>query len=307
MLGLRKSQTEATPEVALTVPFPTFVRLALLIIATIILLAALHRAAHAVLLIFIAFFLTLALNAPVYWLSEQLPGKRRGSRSLATTLSFLLIIVLLGAFLASIVPPLVRQTDNLVKAAPQLVQDLRGQNSEVGRVIRRYHLEKQVNTFSTQLGARLQNAGGAAFSTVQRIGSSFFSLVTILVLTFMMLVEGPRWLAFRTRHQYRTSIMVWPIVWLRDMYRVIKGFVNGQVTTGRAGLGLDRAGRCCSCMSAIRRHLVVVIFVCGLDSSARPHHWRGDRNATVALFHSTSAAVIILIYYLALSTDRELT
>jgi predicted PurR-regulated permease PerM len=295
MLGLRKSEAEATPEVALTISFPTFFRLALLVILTIILLGALHKASHALLLIFVAFFLTLALNGPVYWLSKQLPGKRRGSRSLATSLSFLLIIVLLGAFLASIVPPLVHQTENLVKAAPQLVQNLRNQNSGVGKLIRRYHLEKQVNNFSGQLGERLKNVGGEAFSTVQRVGSSFFSLLTILVLTFMMLVEGPRWLNFLhdvvpdKHHDLADRLM-------HDMYRVIKGFVNGQVTLAALASLLIMP-------AVLILHigypaaLMVVIFICGLIPLVG--HTIGAIIVTlVALFHSTSAALIILAYYI---------
>jgi len=295
MLGLRKSTDEATPEVALTVSFPTFVRLVLLIIVTIILLAALHRAAHAILLIFIAFFLTLALNAPVYWLSKQLPGKRRGSRSLATTLSFLIVIVLLGAFIAGIAPPLTRQTEKLVNAAPHLVQNLRDQNGAAGKFIRRYHLEKQVDTFSGQLADRLKNAGGAAFSTAQRIGSSFFALLAILVLTFMMLVEGPRWLRFirdvipDKHHQVADRLA-------HDMYRVIKGFVNGQVTLAALASVLIMPAVLLLHIS-YPAALVVVIFVCGLIPLVG--HTIGAIIVTlVALFHSTSAAVIILIYYI---------
>jgi predicted PurR-regulated permease PerM len=294
MLNFRKSD-KAPQEIALTVSFETFARLAFLVVATVILLGALHKASHALLLIFIAFFLTLALNGPVYWLSNRLPGKQRGSRSIATTLSFLVVIVLLGGFIASIAPPLVKQTENLVNAAPNLVQNLRGQNSEAGKVIRRYHLEKQVNTFSSQLSSRLKNAGGAAFSTAQRIGSSFFSLLTILVLTFMMLVEGPRWLKFvrelipDKHHRVADRLSI-------DMYRVIKGFVNGQVTLAALASVLIMP-------AVLILHvgypaaLIVVIFICGLIPLVG-HTIGAIIVTTVALFHSTSAAVIILIYYI---------
>lgn len=70
MSFFKKNSPEDSPEIALTVRTETFFRLAFLIVATIILLAALHKAAHALLLIFTAFFLTLALNGPVYWLSR---------------------------------------------------------------------------------------------------------------------------------------------------------------------------------------------------------------------------------------------
>ena len=294
MLQIRKSK-EAKPEVAVTISSQTLVRLILLVIASIILLNAAHKASHALLLIFTAFFLTLALNSPVYWLGKHLPGKRRGSRPIATSLSFLVVVVLLGGFIAGTAPPLVRQTENLVNAAPNLVQDLRSQNSSAGRLIRRYHLEKQVDTLSSQLSSRLKNAGGAAFSTVQRVGSSFFSLLTILVLTFMMLVEGPRWLGFLRdlipdKHQDVADRIA------NDMYRVIKGFVNGQVTLAALASVLIMP-------AVLLLHigypaaLIVIIFICGLIPLVG-HTIGAIIVTTVALFHSTSAAAIILAYYI---------
>src|SRR5580704_7411052 len=93
--------------VEVTVSNRTVIRILVLVIFWFLALAALHKAAHALLLIFTGFFLALALNAPVHWLSLQLPGKRRGNRTLATGISFLVVILLLVGFLASILPPLV--------------------------------------------------------------------------------------------------------------------------------------------------------------------------------------------------------
>jgi predicted PurR-regulated permease PerM len=288
-------KSEPVPEVALTVSFETFVRVVIFVILTIALLTALKRAEHALLLIFTAFFLALALNAPVYWLSRQLPGKRRGNRALATSLSFLIVIIMLGGFIASIAPPLVSQTENFVGAAPNLVRNFRGQDSETGRIIRKYHLEKQVTDVSNQLSSRLKHAGGSAFSTLKRIGSSVFSILTILVLTFMMLVEGPRWLAFMRevvpdKHHAMADRLV------RDMYRVIKGFVNGQVTLAALASVLIVP-------AVLILHigypaaLLVIIFICGLIPMVG-HTIGAIIITTVALFHSTSAAVIILAYYI---------
>lgn len=293
MFSLRKAGK--TPEVAVTITNETFVRLALLTVGTIILLLFARKASHALLLIFTAFFLALALNGPVHWLSRRLPGKRRGSRSLATSLSFLVVILLLGGFIASIVPPLVRQTDSFINAAPQLVSEFRDQNSPAGRLIRKYHLEKQVDTFSGQLSDRLKNAGGTAFSTLKRIGDSVFSLLTILVLTFMMLVEGPRWLGFMRdvvpdKHHGLADRLA------REMYGVIKGFVNGQVTLAALAAALIMP-------AVLLLHIgypvaiMVIIFICGLIPMVG--HTIGAVIVTlVALFHSTSAAFFILAYYI---------
>src|SRR5262249_1964144 len=152
-------------EVAVTITNETFARLAVLTVLTIVLLLAAQKASHALLLIFTAFFLALALNAPVHWIGSHLPGKSRGSRALATSLSFFIVVLLLGGFIASLAPPLVRQTENFVSVAPSLVDDFRDQNSPAGRFIREHHLEKQVNTVSQQLSERLKHSGGTAFST----------------------------------------------------------------------------------------------------------------------------------------------
>lgn len=282
-------------ELPITISNHTFIRLALMTVATVILLAAVRKASHAILLIFCALFLTLALNAPVHWLSKQLPGKRRGNRTLATTLSFLIVIILLGAFLASIVPPLVHQTENFLHQAPRLVRDLHSQNSAVGRLIRHYHLENQVNKLSQQLSARLEHIGGTAFSTLQKIGTSIFSIVTILVLTFMMLIEGPRWLKFifnlipEPRRPLARQLA-------DDMYAVIRGFVNGQVTLAAIASALIVPALFILHIS-YPVALMVVIFICGLIPLVG--HTIGAIIVTaVALFHSTTSTIIILAYYI---------
>jgi predicted PurR-regulated permease PerM len=290
-----RKKGEALPRVEVTISAQTYIRVVIMVVGTIIVLTALHKAAHAVLLIFSAFFLALVLNSPVYWLSQHLPGKRRGNRTLATTLSFLIVVLLLGIFIASMLPPLIRQTENFIHVAPHLVQQLRNENGPAGKIISRYHLQNVINDFSNQLSEHLQNIGGTAFSTAQHIGSSIFSLFAILALTFMMLVEGPRWLAF-TRDLIPDNRQTLADRLASDMYRVIKGFVNGQVTLA--------ALAACLILPAVLilgvgypAAILVVIFVCGLIPMIG--HTIGAIIVTlVALFHSTSSAVIILAYYI---------
>jgi len=293
MLKLRKY--EDSPEVAVTVTNETFIRLALLTIGLILLFLAARKAEHALILVFVAFFLSIALNAPVHWLSRKLPGKRKGNRALATTLSFLIVILLLGGFIAIIVPPLIHQTDRLVNAAPHEVKNLRSQDSAVGKFIRQHNLEKQVNTISTQLSDRLKNIGGTAFSTAKHVGESIFSVLTILVLTFMMLVEGPRWIGFfkeilpDKHHKVAERLG-------RDMYKVVRGYVNGQVILAAiASVAIMPAVLLLHISFAAG--LMVVIFVCGLIPLVG-HSIGAAIVSTVALFHSPEAAIIILLYYI---------
>lgn len=288
-------KTHTAPEVPVTVSVKTFAKLIVMVVVTIVLLLAIRRASHALLLIFASVFLALALNAPVNWVSQNLPGKRRGSRALATSLSFFIVIALLGGFVASIVPPLVKQTESFIKAAPHIVSDFKKSDSGVGRVVQHYKLQNQVNTVSNQLSDRFRHLGGTAFATFQKVGSSIFALLTILVLTFMMLVEGPTIITFGRellpkRHRKmadRLSI---------DMYRVVQGFVNGQVTLAAIAAVLIFPALLLLHIS-YPVALLVVIFVCGLIPLVG--HTIGAIIVTlVALSQSLSAAVIILAYYI---------
>lgn len=293
MLKMFKKKPNEPLEV--TIATGTVVRVVLIVVAAVVLFAALKQASHALILIFTAFFLSLALNAPVQWIARHMPGRLRGKRSVGTAVSFLVVIVLLGAFLASIVPPLIRQTQSFIDAAPQLIQDTRNGSGPIGSIVHRYHLENQVDTFSSQLGDRLRGFGGAALTSVGKIGSSVFSILTILVLTFMMLIEGPRILVFfreliPDHHQRHTDRLA------LDMYKVVKGFINGQVTLAALAAVLIVPALFILGIS-YPIALMVVIFVCGLIPLVG--HTIGAIIVTlVALATSPVAAVIILAYYI---------
>ncbi len=281
--------------VEITVSNQTVVRVLLIAILSLILLAALQKATHALILLFTGLFLALALNSPVHWLAERLPGKRRGSRSLATALSFLVIIAILIGFIASVVPPLVNQTNNFIHIAPQLIENVRGENSDLGNFVRQHKLEDQVSKISQQLSDRVNDFTGTAVTTFTHISSSVFSVLAILVLTFMMLIEGPRWLKFGERlipddkkpHARKL---------VRDMYKVIKGYFNGQVLLAALAASLIVVPLFILNIS-YPIALMVIVFFCGLIPMVG--HLIGAAIVTlVALFTSPIAALIILGYYI---------
>lgn len=273
----------------------TVIRVLLLVILSMIGLAALRQAAHALVLIFTGFFLALALNGPVHWTASRLPGKRKGSRAAATAISFFVVVALLVGFLALIVPPLVRQSSSFISAVPGIVQDVQDQDTPAGRFVQKYHLQDQVDKLSDQLGDRLGNIGGTAVSSIKTLGSSVFTVLTILVLTFMMLIEGPRWLRFfrdliPDEHHARTDRLA------LDMYKVIKGYVNGQVVLAALAAAMLLPALIILGVS-YPAALVVVVFICGLIPLIG-HTIGAVIVTTVALFSSLPAAIIILAYYI---------
>lgn len=281
-------------KVELTVSNKTIVRVVVMVLGSLLLLAAMRQAAHALTLIFLAFFLALALNAPVHWISTKLPGKKRGSRTMATTVSFVIVVLVLGLFFASIVPPLVRQTGSFVDSVPGLIDDLRDPDSTLGQYVEKYNLHSQVNDLSTQAADWAKGVTQGAVGTVGRLGSSVVSVLTVLVLTFMMLIEGPKWIRLgrrltpdRREAHYETLA--------RSMYKVIKGYVNGQVLLAAVAavlilpiLLIMNVGYPFA--------LMVVVFICGLIPMVG-HTIGAILVSLVALFTSPVAAVVVFGYY----------
>jgi len=281
--------------VELRVSNRTMLKIALFVVGVLIVVWAADVARHSLLLIFISFFLALALNAPVHFISRHLPWKLKGRRGFGTAISYLIVIIILGGFIAYLAPPLARQTNDFVKAAPRLVSEFRDQSGSVGKFIRRYHLGKEVTTLSNQLSAKLHNAGGKVFSTLVGIGKSIFDVLIVIVLTFMMLVEGPRWVSAANRlvperhHQLADRLA-------GDMYRVIKGFVNGRVIMGLIAMAF-LAPALYILHIGYPVALLVVIFICALIPLIG-HPIAAVIVTIVALFHSVTSGVVIFVYYI---------
>lgn len=273
----------------------TFVKTVLLVVGTIMILSALRLASHAIFIVFIAFFLALALNGPVSWLARHFPGRARNNRAWGTSMAFLIVILLLGGFIASLVPPLIKQTQNLIDAAPGLIQDVRNQEGAIGDLVARYNLEDQVTELSQELSSRLKSGVSQAFTTVQQVSGSIFTVLTVLVLTFMMLVEGPRRLEFFYELVPEDKKAVTKRMAF-SMYRVVKGYVNGQVTlAAMAAILITPVFIIMDVSYPIG--LMVIVFICGLIPMVG--HTIGAIIATlVAAFTSPTAAIVVLAYYI---------
>ncbi|HEY4161061.1 MAG TPA: AI-2E family transporter, partial [Candidatus Saccharimonadales bacterium] len=282
-------------EVEFTVSNRTIFRVIVAALLAIIFFAAVRHSAHTLTLIGVSLFLSLALDAPVHSLASRLPGSFKGNRSFATGASIVVVLVALGAFLWAVAPPLVRQTNNFIHDAPSLVAQVHDQNSSLGKFVRDHHLQDEVGQLSKQLSGRLGNLGGTAVTTLSRIGSSLFSTFTVIVLTVMMLAEGPRWARIfeqliPKRHKVRTHRLA------HDMRQVIRGYVNGQVLLAAiASLLIVPVLFILHISNPLA--LMVIIFICGLIPMVG-HTIGAIIVTTVALFHSLTAAIIILAYYI---------
>ena len=214
----------------------TFVRFWLVVIGFALAALLIYNSRTALLLIGTAFFLALALNGPVSRLANKLPNR---SRMLSTALSFTVIVAFLAAVMFLVVPPIVQQTVRFVDSVPETVRTLSTQWKGFGEVVARYHLESQVD----QAVASIQNDAGKMVTDFGKnfiggIGAtiSFFAAAfLVLVLTFLMLVEGPMWMGYFWRVYGDDERMKKHRRLMHRMNAVVTGYVSGQLTVS----GLD--------------------------------------------------------------------
>lgn len=212
------------------VPISTFVRFWLVLVGFVLTLTVVVLSFKAIVIIFIALFLAVALNTPVSLISNRLPGK---SRIGATALAYIVVMTALGGFIFVVVPIIIDQFAHFVKTLPGIVESIAQQSRWVDDLVSRYGLQDQYNTalqtIQEQAKSAASNAGGSFISSIGSILEIFTSMLLVFVMTFLMLVEGPTWIKRlwglyqnkekRTRHQKI----------LRDVYKVINGYINGQV------------------------------------------------------------------------------
>src|SRR6188472_3465220 len=90
-----------------------------IVIGALLLLSFIKVISHALILIFIAAFLAMALNPAVSFIASRLKSR---SRVLATGIAYVLVSVFLIGFFALVIPPLFRQTVDYIKDVPATIQ-----------------------------------------------------------------------------------------------------------------------------------------------------------------------------------------
>ncbi len=221
MFGRKKGAQE------FTVSNETILRIIGLSIATLLAVRFLENIIHPLTLIFVSLFLAMALNPAVIWVSARLKSR---SRVRATSAAYVAVMSVLILFLSLIVPPLVRQTTTFVQDIPSTISNLKRNKGATGDFIRKYKLEDQVNELASSWSNSIGSGSvqSKVVSTANRVIANLVSIITVLILTFMMLVEGPRWLGlFWSQYPEKRRKHFKKIV--TKMYGVVTSYVNGQV------------------------------------------------------------------------------
>jgi predicted PurR-regulated permease PerM len=205
-------------------PRTIFAVLGILILVGLV-LYVLWVARHVVSWLLISLFLTLALNPAVGWLQAHgLP-----SRGLATGVVFILALAAVAGIAAAFIPTLVDQVDNFAKKVPDYVEQLTHGRGRFGFLETKYHIVEKVKSAVSNGGVgKLTLGAGAALTVTKSVITAVVATLTIVFMTFFMLLEGPMWMERIYGLIPESKQPRWRKVG-HDIYRTVGGYVTGNL------------------------------------------------------------------------------
>ena len=172
----------------------------------------------------IAGFLAVVLNPAVDLLEHRL----RLRRALASLLVFVAAIAVFVGLLYVFIRPIVDQAYAFVDHFPRYVEDAEAGRGTVGQLFQRYNVDEYFSENQARLRQALTNAGGPALGVVRTVFNTVAAVLTILVVAFLMLLEGPKLLQgglnamSPTRAQRVRSVAA-------DCAKAVTGYVAGNL------------------------------------------------------------------------------
>jgi predicted PurR-regulated permease PerM len=222
------------PERLVRLRLRTVLSLLLTIIAVAVVLEILWIARHVVVWILISLFLALALNPAVEWFMRR-GIKRRGSAAAITYLLALAAIVGIGF---TFVPTLVDQVNEFVQKLPDYAHDVTHGRGRLGFLETKYHIQERIQDAVKKGGAaKVLGFSGVALSVAKSIISIVLATITIVFMTYFMLLEGPAWVERFFALVPERSRPRWRRVG-HDIYRTVGGYVTGNLLISLIAGGL---------------------------------------------------------------------
>jgi predicted PurR-regulated permease PerM len=215
-------------------------------------------------------------------------------RAVATLLVFLLFLFALAGIVTVFIRPLATEGPEFIDRLPGYVQDARAGRGPVGGLVQRYNLDQYLERNQGRLQESTNRITAPALGLLRSIFSTVVALVTIFVLTFLMVLQGPKLLAGWTatlpeRQQERVRRVA------ADCAKAVTGYMTGNlVISVIAGtltyivlwvMGVPYKG-------------VVALFVGFADLIPLVGATLGAIVAiAVAALHSLPAALVVLVFF----------
>lgn len=210
-----------------TVPVKTIVVTVGLVLATAAAIEVVIKLRQVIIWVAIAAFFAVALHPAV----EFGVSKLRLRRTMAALVVFVLGMALLGAAGYAFVRPIVNEVNDFVNNFPAYVNDAKAGRGTIGHIVKRYHIDSYVDRNQASLRAALKTAEKPLIHLARGVLNTLTAAATIIVVTFLILIEGPRimesGLAILSPTQRAHVEEV-----LTDATNALAGYVAGNLATG---------------------------------------------------------------------------
>jgi predicted PurR-regulated permease PerM len=215
----------STPEVRVVAvrPRTVLVVLGITVLVGIVLVLG-YVAWHVLSWILIAILLAAALNPAV-----EVFERRGLSRIWAASIVFILALAAMTGIGFLVIPPLVTQVGEFIEAVPDFIDDLTRGRGPLGFLQDDYQIVDRIREAIESEGAGgVLGLGLPVLDVVRSVVTAVIGVITVIFLTFFMLLEGPRTiertlslLPDPTRARYERVG--------REIYRTISGYVSGNL------------------------------------------------------------------------------
>ncbi len=244
------------------------------------------RMYDAIVLILTAFFFALALNPAVSFLSKYMPWKKRGP---AVALVIIIALALLSFLTFSIITPIAREASAFADTVPERIDEIQNGQSPLGKLIAKYNLEDDITSVVESSQKHLQSIASTAINRVGQFGNSIVTSLSGLVITILMLLNGPVLLKSASKKIYRDkALRERHEILISKMYGVVTGYVNGQVFVALIA-SLAALGIMFLLKIPYPLPLASIVFVFGL----------------IPLIGNTLAAIIVVLFTLVLKDSTS--
>ncbi len=269
----------------------TVLRVALLLVGVGIVLWIVWVSRRVLVWALVSVFLAVALDPAVS--AFQRAGLHR--RGAAAAVVYLLALGIIGGLAALFIPVLVQQVNDLVDAAPGYVEDLTRGRGPLGFLETKYHVVDRVQEAVSGNGSgRIAGGATAALDVTRSVITFVVGVVTIVFMTFFMLLEGTTWrdraIALMPRDAQSRARHV-----TEEISRTIGGYVTGNLLISViAGLTTTVVLLAVGVPFALALGLLVAI----LDLIPLAGATLAAIIVTlVALTHSLTAALVVLAFF----------
>jgi len=177
------------PSTHARVPVRTILATIGLVLATALALIVLYDVRRVVTWIIVAVFFSVALYPVVGWVQRKVTWCRR---SLATLLVFLLVLIVVGGLITAFTVPLAKEGASFAQQLPGIIADAKAGRGPIGNFLDQTNALDYVQQHQDKIKAFAQGLTTPATGVLRGIATGVAGVVTIFVLAYLMVLEGPK-------------------------------------------------------------------------------------------------------------------